>query len=523
MAPRNAGTRYHRPRHRVPSLAVAIGAILLLAACEDTKIVEVERPFFPGAPSLAGGMLGYDEIERNLTVCGNCHVGKQNEWEDTAHADAWATLEGSGGSQPFCEGCHTVGPLGNVATGEVGWNATEDPRYHDVQCESCHGPGGPHVSNPDATQPLASMSVDFEAPAGAMAGRTMFTAQENDFGCADCHQGTHHPFVEQWAQSPHSQVVGFAAARPECERCHRGQGTLTAWGENANYLEKTSSNHLPVVCGVCHDPHDANFEGQLRFPITTVDMTDNLCAKCHNRGLVPDPGSSHGLEPHSPEAGLLVGDAGHFFPGTNIDIGQIRGTHGSERNTRSCATCHVTVEETTDQATGDFVLQSVGHLFRPIPCVDAQGVPQPFGVDCPLTTEARSFKGCTGGACHGSEQAALSALTTATTRTQRLVDELHDLLEQVDPNLAAAGGEIDPTNPTFTTAEGAFFNMELAVFGNPNFGTNNVIGSTVHNPFLIESLLITSIQAVEEEYGVTASIAIDYEAELARLKAQSVY
>lgn len=35
-------------------------------------------------------------------------------------------------------------------------------------------------------------------------------------------------------------------------------------------------------------------------------------------------------------------------------------------------------------------------------------------------------------------------------------------------------------------------------------------GSTVHNPFLMEQLLISSIQAVEDEYGVspTASLVL---------------
>ena len=523
MARSKSGNRMHRALHRVPPLAAALGAILLLAACEDTKIVEVERPFFPDAPELAGGMLGYDDMEANLTVCGNCHIGTQNEWEETAHADAWAGLQASGHAQEFCEGCHTVSALGNAATGEVGWTATGDERYHDVQCESCHGPGGPHVSNPDATQPLASLSVDFEGSAGAMFGRTMFTAQQNDFGCADCHEGTHHPFVEEWSASPHNNVVGFAAARPQCAQCHSGQGTLLAWGEDADYIEKDSGEHLPVVCGVCHDPHQGNLEGQLRRPITTVDLTENLCAQCHNRRTAPNPASSHGLHPHAPEAALLVGDAGHFFPGTNIDQGQIAGTHGSERNTRSCAACHVVQEEITDQATGDFVFNSVGHTFRPIPCVDEQGIPEPFGVECELSTEARSFEGCTGGACHGSEQAALSALTAASTRIQRLHDELHDQLEQVDPGLDDPGGEIDATNPTFTTAEGAFFNMELAVFGSEAFGTNTVLGSATHNPFLMESLLITSIQEVERVYGVSPSIAIDYDRELTMLREKSVH
>ena len=132
--------------------------------------------------------------------------------------------------------------------------------------------------------------------------------------------------------------------------------------------------------------------------------------------------------------------------------------------------------------------------------------------DCDLSTTARSFDGCTGSGCHGTEQAAFSALTTGALRISVLAEELVELLEQVDPNLDAPGGEIDATNPTFTVAEGAFFNFALAEFPDePGDRVNPLLvfaGSTVHNPFLMEQLLIASIQAVEDTYGVQASASL---------------
>ncbi|MEJ2371538.1 MAG: cytochrome c3 family protein, partial [Gemmatimonadales bacterium] len=342
--------------------------------------------------------------------------------------------------------------MGSTSTVEGGWLTTGDERYYDVQCENCHGPGETHANNPQASNiPLATMAVGTDL----------------DSGCGQCHEGTHHPYLDQWEESPHAHVVESAAARESCAGCHRGQGTLIAWGENANYVEKLSGDPLPVVCGVCHDPHgEAMFEGQLRFPANSTSIETQLCSKCHNRRPEPDPGSSHGLEPHSP--------------------------------------------------TGEFVLESVGHNFNPIPCLDAQGVPLPFPNECGLSTADRGYFGCVDSGCHSSEQSAASALTAASARMEFLVEELHDLLVIVDPNLSEPGGEIDPTNPTFTVAEGAFFNMELAEFGSEEFGTNTVLGSTTHNPFLMESLLISSIAAVEDEYGAILPrvSGTDWDAEL---------
>lgn len=489
---------------------LGVVVLLVLGACEDTKIIEVERPFFEDPPAQAAGFLGYSDEARKLTVCGNCHIGQQGAWEGTAHADAWATLQAAGGGQPFCETCHAVSQSGNATSGDGGWPATQDVRYQDVQCENCHGPGEIHVSNPDASQPLASAAIRIEN--GGTEG-ALIAAQADNGGCGECHSGDHHPFVEEWAQSPHAMIVGFAADREECASCHRGQGTLEAWGENADYIEKDGPA-LPVTCAVCHDPHGSPNAKQLRFPINTTSIENHLCARCHNRRTIPDPNSSHGLEPHSPESALLVGDAGWFPPNSNIDQGTIRGTHGSAANPTLCARCHLPSFEISDQLTGEFVFNSTGHLFRPIPCTDAAGIPLPFQDDCELTVSARSFQACTGGACHGSEEAAFSAVTAATTRIQRLVDELEELLEEVDPNLDGPGGAIDAANPTFTVAEGAFFNLELAQFGNATFGTDNILGSTVHNPFLVEALLIASINAVEEEFGVQANVAADWDAEL---------
>jgi predicted CXXCH cytochrome family protein len=496
-------------RHSVFGRALAGLAVVLVAtACTETEViqeiieVEIDRPFFNDPPAAAQGFLGYgtpEDQEDGLTTCGNCHIGPQSAWATTVHAHAWEGLQGSGHAQEFCEGCHTVGPLGN-ASADGGWTTTGDPRYHDVQCESCHGAGQPHVLNPDASQPLASADVG-EGKTG---------------NCGDCHEGSHHPFVEEWSESPHARVVGFAADRDGCNSCHSGQAAMARFDPGATTYTEADGTQLAVTCSVCHDPHGSPNEGQLRAPVRTISAEQHMCGQCHNRRPIPDGASSHGLHPHSPETALVEGEAGFFFGG--IEVGQIRATHATQANPELCATCHVFSYEIDDQATGDFLFTATGHNFRPMPCVDEQGIPEGFEVQCGLETTARSYVGCTsagtGLSCHGSAEALVGILQTGILRVETLVEELHELLEQVDPNLDEPGGEIDATDGVITVAEGAFFNMELAEFGSEEFGTNTVLGSLVHNPFLIEAHLISSIAAVEDEYNVSASIQEDWGATL---------
>ncbi|MGD8495639.1 MAG: cytochrome c3 family protein [Gemmatimonadales bacterium] len=454
------------------SLAVLFSlATLALFACTDTETVFVDRPLFDDPPAGASGFLGYgteDAEAEKFPVCGNCHIGTQSEWEGTHHADAWATLQANSHAQELCEACHTVSENGNAAEGDAGWVATGDPRYHDVQCESCHGPGSGHLSNPEAYQPLASIKVDVDLTSG----------------CGECHQGSHHGFVEDWANSRHGfEGSEFPRGREGCQDCHEGRRVLQIFGVNTDYIEKDEAENLPIVCVVCHDPHsNATNEHQLRFPIDVASIEENLCMKCHHRRAVPEVESDHGLEPHSPQGPLLLGEGVGWIP-PNFDTNIVRGTHGSAQNEKLCATCHVHAREITDPVTGDFVLESHGHLFEPIPCLDEQGRPISNGT-CDITE--RSFDACV--ECHGDETSALTAYLAATERIDDRVAQLAALLAQVPDT------ELDPADDVLTVAEGALFNQNLA----------EIRSSAVHNPFLTEALLLGSIKAVQDEYGLAA-------------------
>lgn len=455
-------------------LPLAVVGLTVVTGCVDETIVYENQDLFKDPADVARSFLGYVDHDSKLTACGNCHIEKQAVWEGTAHAGAWAGLQSSDAAETVCEGCHTVGELGNTVAEIAGHNATGDARYEDVQCESCHGPGLVHVLNPtDGTVPLALLDV-------GVAGT---------FGCGECHSGAHRPFVDEWNASRHGEGANAPIVRnwEGCPPCHEGKGALEAFGVNTSYLELTDPDAtMGVTCAVCHDPHSTGIEHQLRFPVDSRDTDTNLCMKCHQNQAVPDPGSSRG--PHSPQGPLLlgvVGTVGWTPPNFQYNVDDlVAGTHGSVANEDLCVTCHMNSFTVPDPASSEDLYNGTGHSFDAIPCVDAQGLPS--GDDtCAITTAARTFSACADGACHGSEDAALAAYESATTRISDLTGELQALLALVPPS------EFDTRNPV-TVAEGADFNAELG----------EIVSSAIHNPSLTEALLTGSIQAVMDTYGV---------------------
>ena len=422
-------------------------------------------------------------------MCGSCHVDYQTRWSQTKHASAWADLQASGGAAGYCEACHSTNNLGNaVADTAVGYRSTKDARYHDVQCESCHGPGLTHASSPTASnRPLASIKADTNATNG----------------CGECHTGVHDPFVHEWKLAnskglSHSIVQSGTTTNtdPTCVGCHTAQGFLNRIGNTENYLEKvassaiTAANALPLVCATCHDPHGSPNTHQLRFSISAANMDDNLCMKCHQRRADPSQVTTRNSV-HSPEGPTLLGLAGWFPPGMSAGD-SIIGTHGTpSRNPKLCATCHVSRFTATDKATGKFVFQATGHRFIAAPCVDANGQPT-ASQQC--AQSSKTFRTCVASGCHGSQTAAIAAYNTDSLRVQQLITMGNSLITKVTAKNKPActlGG-------VYTSCLGLQFNVSLAA----------APGSFVHNPFLIEQLLIASINQVESDYAVTPDVVI---------------
>ena len=494
------------------ALAVALG--FGLGACTTTETVLVDKPTYNPPPDSAGGFLGYYTASEKLTTCGNCHVGQQLDWVQTLHASAWDTLVANPGHQPFCETCHSIDSRGNQAFANVGYDSVKSDLYHDVQCESCHGPGLNHVKNPtiSANRPIPSILTYPNVSTNATVLTAADTARVVNSSCGGCHQGAgpslNHNYLKEWLSSRHGQLRASQAANASCQPCHEGKGALAAWGVNTLYKELGTSTLLPQNCVVCHDPHgsakDANgqpLEGQLRFPIDAPTPEVNLCTHCHNRR---SDASAGGSAPHGAQGGVLFGTAGYFPPGTTYDTTAILSTHGSSANPRLCAGCHVNAQTGKD-ALGNSI-SFTGHTFHPIPCVVQKNptlVDTTYTNACAYDEPSRSWAACTASGCHGTEAVAASRLNLIRDEVRNYVrvlwiDANHNKAVDAFPTdsgylakvqLNAPNELLNSTN-ILTSAKGARFNAQLTA---DSLADHPDGSHGVHNPFLYRTLLQSSI------------------------------
>jgi predicted CXXCH cytochrome family protein len=306
---------------------------------------------------------------------------------------------------------------------------------------------------------------------------------------------------------------------PSCVGCHEGRAILARWGVASEYVERhdvvTETNALGITCAVCHDPHGSENPAQLRFPIETADPQQNLCMQCHMRRTVPASGSSRGNQPHAPQGAVLLGEAGFQNP-AYLDTVLLNAassmTHASlTRNPRLCAGCHLFPFEVNDPTEG-FVQTVTGHLFRPIPCYDANGVPTDTILNCAYSPTVRSFKPCAASGCHDTETDAANFLSLSRTRLQQLSEQLwtdtdgNRVVDATDGGylglIKANTTDLNAAAAPVSAADGAEFNLRLVGEDAAGFLYDNGDKSHgVHNPFIAEALLRANIEELTDLYG----------------------
>lgn len=514
------------------------------------------QPAFNQPADSVNGFLGLYDVATDQTTCGNCHKDYQATWVETGHATAWADLEASGHANDTCRPCHTVNERGNALETAAGWNLVPDSTYHNVQCESCHGPGLTHIESVmdgNVIKPLASIAVD--------------TVGSN--GCAGCHKEAHHPFLEEWSVSKHGyggDAYLAEGSRDPCRQCHEGRNAIRVpmsgldpretqtGGDMTEFVESTpADNYQPIVCAVCHDPHDATNEGQLRRPLDESSL-DQLCARCHSREGEPEPGHYSRRGPHAAQGSIVMDEEVGWLPPTWPYTDRLVGSH-TTANPRQCAACHVAGFTINAADSVTFIKNYVGHTFQATPCLNASTGDPIVDGDCEVSQ--RDFRACATSGCHGSVGAARTAYQVVQKRMDVLTDALwadtdnDSVMETTDGGLlpqilaqAIAANNLNEINlydndPDLTPADGAIWNAQLASTANRAYWRRFTIsgqkscepqdtctteGSTntahrssaegVHNPFLLEALLLESIDYLKSYYGLSTPPALDLKPEM---------
>lgn len=206
-----------------------------------------------------------------------------------------------------------------------------DPRspfgHGNLQCESCHGPGGAHaprVRRGEERPPVIQFGSDRDTPVSVQNGMCLECHNADvgigwhagphdgdDVACADCHisHAARDP-VLQTASQPQvcfgchqlqrsETLKAFAhpifEGKMDCAGCHSPHGATTEAQLARQTLNDTCFEchaekrgpylweHAPVSedCGLCHAPHGSNHPGMLssRAPL--------LCQSCHSQSGHP--------------------------------------------------------------------------------------------------------------------------------------------------------------------------------------------------------------------------------------------
>lgn len=420
--------------------------------------------FLMGVGVLLAGLnvaIGQEATYQGVAVCQGCHSGPPGGniypfWIGTRHAVAYDSASAVVQNTADCLQCHTTGwdtTKANLGADDFVTinsdgsitidNETEFKKKVNVQCESCHGPASLHTAGA-FQQPPVLPPMD---PADAAT-------------CGLCHEGEHHPYIEEWSVSAHAISNTNASPflqnsfrnDPNCSGCHTFQGFMQFVGTTSadttnmipNIANPPGDESKPLVCAACHDPHDAKNEGQLRLEVAS------LCVKCHN----PED-AQPGEDVHHSTSEMWNGVGAVEFPGftyRHLSPHQLVEPAAS----RKCVTCHVFMSPF--EAGPPVVPAATGHTFQP------------------------RLEACGQSGCH------IGGLTTFNYKNrQTYTDSLADVLEDILANVSPA----DSATQAF--ADG-LFNLQFEV---------NARSSGVHNPYYAEDILVNTIDYLR---GVFTSV-----------------
>jgi hypothetical protein len=405
------------------------------------------------------GNVGGATPQLPLGQCGAfCHNSIVSKWQATGHASMFTeAIDGIKSSHygKNCISCHTVGydtdtlavngGFDDVATA-LGWTFPTvlqagnwdtlvthfNPlaQVSNIQCENCHGPGSLHKANKEKI----AVSLD-------------------EGMCGKCHDDApYHIKSAQWKTSLHAIGVPEEAERTDCAGCHSGYGFIHRM-DPTNRLDETLGAPQ-TSCAVCHDPHDATVENQLRSVadvilknnvVITTGGKGKLCMNCHmsrrdGEAYAPVYHSRH--DPHNSQADMLAGTNAATF-GLHIPSSNHRNVIAN-----SCVTCHMAPTPAAGQPGNNKVGE---HTFN---IKSDNGTPDDPSDDVYNLTLCRT--------CHGNVNSLADFKARmdydGDTVIESAQDELEGLLDEVGNLLPPSGPEVKVTKDYTTVQLQAAYN-----------------------------------------------------------------
>jgi hypothetical protein len=445
-----------------------------------------------------------------MPQCGTCHADKAKDWYQTGHATILerglnGTLSSHYGAS--CIECHTTGYDASPTAvnggfddlaAQAGWTFPDQlgPGVWDefvaqypqvaalgnIQCESCHGPGGMHTSK---------MNPQF-------IGVSM-----NEGTCAQCHEeAPHHVYPAQWENSAHGNITSLGFTEPigpdetACVRCHSGVGFIDF--VNGVPEEQRRTDYQPITCAVCHDPHSAANPHQLRVydTVTLPDGTEitdagpaAICMTCHNGrrdggadGQVAAAvgGGSFSTPHHGNNQAELINEEGGYTWGNTMPTSP----HGRIID-GSCTGCHMgPTPGMNDMGTPDDTSDD-----QPLPGHNAVGEHSFAMVSADGVENVAICQTCHDGATSFEFESRRDYDGDGT--IESVQDEVSGLRELVWNALLDAGVTATDSRPYFTVPDGASEDVYGALW---NYYFTEAQGTAVHNFRYAVSLLQLSYQ-----------------------------
>ncbi len=198
---------------------------------------------------------------------------KQGDWPV-------ATAEYVGGDK--CKSCHQA-IKGSFAHTKHALAFERNPgnKLEAKNCESCHGPGSSHTTNPMAKNTLVNFQQDSGLPKEIVNGQCLqchdggerlhwegSIHSSNELMCSDCHN--------PMAKFSRKGLQGKASINETCISCHDKQ--------EAEFKKRS---HMPllegkIACVDCHNPH-----GSATAPLLKGDTVNQVCYTCHQEKRGP--------------------------------------------------------------------------------------------------------------------------------------------------------------------------------------------------------------------------------------------